>query len=78
MRAAIASDPDFKRRLLEDATAAVNADGHTSPGYRPSGTSRHRTVRAPCAIRVWDSTAETRYISMIGTTQALPPQPATR
>jgi nitrile hydratase subunit alpha len=105
------SDPDFKRRLLDDATAAVNAMGHTSPvgshliaventpavhnmvvctlcscypwevlGLPPvwykSAPYRSRAVRDPkgvladfgvrlpaqTAIRVWDSTAETRYI----------------
>jgi nitrile hydratase subunit alpha len=105
------SDPDFKRRLLEDATAAVNAEGHTSPvgshliaventpdvhnmvvctlcscypwevlGLPPvwykSAPYRSRAVRDPkgvladfgvtlppdTAIRVWDSTAETRFI----------------
>jgi nitrile hydratase len=105
------SDPDFKRRLLEDATAAVNAEGHASPvgshliaventpgvhnmvvctlcscypwevlGLPPvwykSAPYRSRAVRNPkgvladfgvtlppdTAIRVWDSTAETRFI----------------
>jgi nitrile hydratase len=105
------SDPDFKRRLLEDATAAVDAEGHTSPvgshliaventpdvhnmvvctlcscypwevlGLPPvwykSAPYRSRAVRDPkgvladfgvtlppdTAIRVWDSTAETRFI----------------
>jgi nitrile hydratase len=105
------SDPDFKRRLLDDATAAVNSMGHTSPvgshliaventpavhnmvvctlcscypwevlGLPPvwykSAPYRSRAVRDPkgvladfgvrlpaqTAIRVWDSTAETRYI----------------
>jgi nitrile hydratase subunit alpha len=105
------SDPDFKRSLLDDATAAVNAMGHTSPvgshliaventpavhnmvvctlcscypwevlGLPPvwykSAPYRSRAVRDPkgvladfgvrlpaqTAIRVWDSTAETRYI----------------
>jgi nitrile hydratase len=105
------SDPAFKRRLLDDATAAVNAEGHTSPvgshliaventpgvhnmivctlcscypwevlGLPPvwykSAPYRSRAVRDPMgvladfgvtlppdtAIRVWDSTAETRFI----------------
>jgi nitrile hydratase len=105
------SDPAFKRRLLDDATAAVNAEGHTSPvgshliaventpgvhnmvvctlcscypwevlGLPPtwykSSPYRSRAVRDPkgvladfgvtlatdTAIRVWDSTAETRFI----------------
>lgn len=105
------SDPDFKRRLLENATVAVNALGHTSPvgsdliaventaqthnivvctlcscypwevlGLPPvwykSAPFRSRAVRDPkgvladfgvtlpsaTAIRVWDSTAETRFI----------------
>jgi nitrile hydratase len=105
------SDPDFKRRLLEDATVAVNAEGHASPvgshliaventpgvhnmvvctlcscypwevlGLPPvwykSAPYRSRAVRNPkgvladfgvtlppdTAIRVWDSTAETRFI----------------
>jgi nitrile hydratase subunit alpha len=105
------SDPDFKRRLLADATEAVNSQGHTSPvgghliaventpavhnmvvctlcscypwevlGLPPvwykSAPYRSRAVRDPkgvladfgvtlppqTAIRVWDSTAETRFI----------------
>jgi nitrile hydratase len=105
------SDPDFKRRLLEDATAAVNGEGHVSPvgshlialentagrhnmvvctlcscypwevlGLPPtwykSAPYRSRAVRDPrgvladfgvalpadTEIRVWDSTAETRFI----------------
>jgi len=105
------TDPDFKRRLLENATAAVNSLGHTSPvgseliaventpdthnmvvctlcscypwevlGLPPvwykSAPYRSRAVRDPrgvladfgvtlppdTAIRVWDSTAETRFI----------------
>ena len=105
------SDPEFKRRLLEDATAAVNAEGHVSPvgshlfaventarvhnmvvctlcscypwevlGLPPtwykSAPYRSRAVRDPkgvladfgvtlppeTEIRVWDSTAETRFI----------------
>jgi nitrile hydratase subunit alpha len=105
------SDPAFKRRLLDDATAAVNAEGHTSPvgshliaventagvhhmivctlcscypwevlGLPPvwykSAPYRSRAVRDPkgvladfgvtlppdTAIRVWDSTAETRFM----------------
>jgi nitrile hydratase len=105
------SDADFKRRLLEDATSAVNSMGHTSPvgshliaventpalhhmvvctlcscypwevlGLPPvwykSAPYRSRAVRDPkgvladfgvtlppeTAIRVWDSTAETRFI----------------
>lgn len=105
------SDPAFKRRLLEDATIAVNSLGHTSPvgssliaventpdvhnmvvctlcscypwevlGLPPvwykSAPFRSRAVRDPkgvladfgvtlpagTAIRVWDSTAETRFI----------------
>jgi nitrile hydratase len=104
-------DADFKRRLLENATTAVNALGHTSPvgsdliaventpavhnmvvctlcscypwevlGLPPvwykSAPYRSRAVRDPkgvladfgvslppdTAIRVWDSTAETRFI----------------
>ena len=105
------SDADFKRRLLENATAAVNSLGHASPvgsdliaventpdvhnmvvctlcscypwevlGLPPvwykSAPYRSRAVRDPrgvladfgvslpadTAIRVWDSTAETRFI----------------
>ena len=105
------SDPQFKRRLLDDATAAVNALGRTSPvgsdliaventmethnlivctlcscypwevlGLPPvwykSAPFRSRAVRDPkgvladfgvtlperTAVRVWDSTAETRFI----------------
>jgi nitrile hydratase len=105
------SDPEFKRRLLEDATSAVNSMGHTSPvgshliaventpalhhmvvctlcscypwevlGLPPvwykSAPYRSRAVRDPkgvladfgvslppdTKIRVWDSTAETRFI----------------
>jgi len=105
------SDQDFKRRLLDDATTAVNSQGHTSPvgghliaventpavhnmvvctlcscypwevlGLPPvwykSAPYRSRAVRDPkgvladfgvtlppqTAIRVWDSTAETRFI----------------
>jgi nitrile hydratase len=105
------SDPDFKRRLLENATTAVNALGHTSPigsdliaventpethnmivctlcscypwevlGLPPvwykSAPFRSRAVRDPkgvladfgvtlpdeTGIRVWDSTAETRFM----------------
>lgn len=105
------TDPGFKLRLLEDATAAVNGEGHTSPvgshliaventpdvhnmvvctlcscypwevlGLPPvwykSAPYRSRAVRDPkgvladfgvtlppgTAIRVWDSTAETRFI----------------
>jgi nitrile hydratase len=105
------NDPAFKQRLLDDATAAVNAEGHTSPvgshliaventpgihnmvvctlcscypwevlGLPPvwykSAPYRSRAVRDPkgvladfgvtlppdTAIRVWDSTAETRFI----------------
>ena len=105
------SDPEFKRRLLEDATAAVNSAGHVSPvgshliaventprvhnmvvctlcscypwevlGLPPvwykSAPYRSRAVRDPkgvladfgvslppeTEIRVWDSTAETRFI----------------
>jgi nitrile hydratase subunit alpha len=105
------SDAGFKRRLLDDATTAVNSMGHTSPvgshliaventpavhnmvvctlcscypwevlGLPPvwykSAPYRSRAVRDPkgvladfgvqlpaeTAIRIWDSTAETRYI----------------
>jgi nitrile hydratase len=105
------SDPEFKRHLLEDATAAVNSEGHVSPvgghliaventprvhnmvvctlcscypwevlGLPPvwykSAPYRSRAVRDPkgvladfgvslppeTEIRVWDSTAETRFI----------------
>ena len=105
------SDPDFRRRLLEDATAAVNTLGHVSPvgshliaventprlhnmvvctlcscypwevlGLPPvwykSAPYRSRAVRDPkgvladfgvrlppdTEIRVWDSTAETRFL----------------
>ncbi len=105
------SDPEFKRRVLENATAAVNALGHTTPvgsdliaienttkthnmvvctlcscypwevlGLPPvwykSAPFRSRAVRDPkgvladfgvtlpdeTAIRIWDSTAETRFI----------------
>jgi nitrile hydratase subunit alpha len=105
------SDPEFKQRLLEDATKAINAEGLTSPvgsdlialenapgvhhmvvctlcscypwevlGLPPvwykSAPYRSRAVRDPkgvladfgvtlpaeTAIRVWDSTAETRFI----------------
>jgi len=104
-------DPAFKAQLLDDATAAVNALGHTSPvgshlialentpeqhhivvctlcscypwevlGLPPvwykSAPYRARVVRDPAgvladfgvhlpagtAIRVWDSTAETRFL----------------
>jgi len=125
------SDPDFKRRLLDDATAAVNSMGHTSPvgshliaventpavhnmvvctlcscypwevlGLPPvwykSAPYRSRAVRDPkgvladfgvhlpaqTAIRVWDSTAETRYIVLpmrpAGTSVALSPATAAR
>jgi len=105
------SDPEFKRRLLEDATAAVNSEGHSSlvgshliaventpdvhnmvvctlcscypwevlglpPVWYKSAPYRSRAVRDPkgvlaefgvtlppeTAIRVWDSTAETRFM----------------
>ena len=105
------SNPEFKRRLLEDATAAVNSEGHTSrvgshlialentprvhnmvvctlcscypwevlglpPVWYKAAPYRSRAVRDPkgvladfgvslppeTAIRVWDSTAETRFI----------------
>jgi nitrile hydratase subunit alpha len=105
------SDPDFKRRLLEDATSAVNSMGNVSPvgshlialentpqihhmvvctlcscypwevlGLPPtwykSAPYRSRAVRDPrgvladfgvtlppeTEIRVWDSTAETRFM----------------
>ena len=105
------SDPEFKRQLLEDATAAVNSEGHSSPvgghliaventsrihnmvvctlcscypwevlGLPPvwykSAPYRSRAVRDPkgvladfgvnlppeTEIRIWDSTAETRFI----------------
>ena len=104
-------EPDFKRRLLDNATEAINAEGHSSPvgsdlialentpsvhnmvvctlcscypwevlGLPPvwykSAPYRSRVVRDPkgvlaefgvnlppkAAIRVWDSTAETRFI----------------
>ncbi len=105
------SDPAFKQRLLDDATAAINAEGLTSPvgsdliaventpdvhhmvvctlcscypwevlGLPPvwykSAPYRSRSVRDPrgvladfgvtlpahTQIRLWDSTAETRFI----------------
>ena len=105
------SDPAFKRRLLEDATAAVNADGsfgkvgdhliaventerrhhmvvctlcscypwevlglppvwYKSAPYRSRAVNDPRgvladfgvTLPADTQIRVWDSTAETRFI----------------
>ena len=105
------SDPDFKRRLIEDASAAANSLGHESPvgahlialentpqthhlvvctlcscypwevlGLPPvwykSATYRSRAVIDPkgvlaefgvtlppeTEIRVWDSTAETRFL----------------
>jgi len=105
------SDPDFKRRLLDDATAAVGSLGHVSrvgdhlvaventdrvhnmvvctlcscypwevlglpPVWYKSAPYRSRAVNDPrgvlsdfgvtlpaeAAIRVWDSTAETRFI----------------
>lgn len=105
------ADPDFKRRLLEDATAAINADGsfgkvgdhliaventdkrhnmvvctlcscypwevlglppvwYKSAPYRsrsvidPRGVLKDFGVSVPAEteIRVWDSTAETRFI----------------
>jgi nitrile hydratase subunit alpha len=104
-------EPDFKRRLLDNATEAINAEGHSSPvgsdlialentpsvhnmvvctlcscypwevlGLPPvwykSAPYRSRVVRDPkgvlaefgvnlppkATIRVWDSTAETRFI----------------
>jgi nitrile hydratase len=104
-------DPDFKRRLLDDATAAVRALGHESrvgdhltaventdkvhnmvvctlcscypwemlglpPVWYKSAPYRSRAVKDPrgvlkdfgvtlppdTEIRVWDSTAETRYL----------------
>jgi nitrile hydratase len=107
------TDPDFKKRLLEDATAAVRALGHESqvgdhltaventervhnmvvctlcscypwemlglpPVWYKSAPYRSRAVKDPrgvladfgvtlpkdTEIRVWDSTAETRYIVM--------------
>jgi nitrile hydratase len=106
-------DPEFKRRLLEDATAAINADGSFGavgdhliaventarqhhmvvctlcscypwevlglpPVWYKSAPYRARSVIDPRAvltefgvslppeteIRVWDSTAETRFIVM--------------
>jgi nitrile hydratase subunit alpha len=104
------ADPDFKRRLIENATAAVGSLGHAGgathliaventprlhnivvctlcscypwellglpPVWYKSSPYRSRTVLDPrgvlaefrvtlppdTAIRVWDSTAETRYI----------------
>ncbi len=105
------TDPDFKRRLLANATEAINAEGHSSPvgsdlialentpsvhnmvvctlcscypwevlGLPPvwykSAPYRSRVVRDAkgvlaefgvqlaenTSIRVWDSTAETRFI----------------
>ena len=105
------SDPDFKRRLLDDATAAVGSLGHVSrvgdhlvaventdrvhnmvvctlcscypwevlglpPVWYKSAPYRSRAVRDPrgvladfgvqlpkdIEIRVWDSTAETRFL----------------
>jgi len=105
------ADPDFKKRLLEDATAAANALGHVSPvgshliaventpathnlvvctlcscypwevlGLPPvwykSAPYRSRAVIDPkgvladfgvtlpsdTGIRIWDSTAETRFL----------------
>jgi nitrile hydratase subunit alpha len=105
------SDPDFKRRLLDDATAAVGSLGHVSrvgdhlvaventdrvhnmvvctlcscypwevlglpPVWYKSAPYRSRAVKDPrgvladfgvqlpkdIEIRVWDSTAETRFL----------------
>jgi nitrile hydratase subunit alpha len=105
------TEPDFKRRRLDSATEAINAEGHASPvgsdlialentpsvhnivvctlcscypwevlGLPPvwykAAPYRSRVVRDPkgvlaefgvnlppeTAIRVWDSTAETRFI----------------
>src|SRR6266540_761543 len=69
------ADPAFKRALIEDATKAVGALG-LPPTWYKSAPYRSRAVIDPrgvladfgvtlppdTEIRVWDSTAETRFI----------------
>ena len=75
-------DPEFKRALLADATKAIGELGlppvwYKSAPYRSRAVMDPRgvladvgvTLPAETDVRVWDSTAETRFI-------VLPPRPA--